>query len=283
MAPVRQSPDPTLVIVSRAFSHSVNPRIRFSILSFDQSLTLDGIFFDVDGKSILQGAFLRVNAGQICGLFGRNGSGKSTLLKIAAAQITPTSGRLVVNGEIYVSHRRRERFKNLSYLPQDSILPKQLRVRHVLNNSSKLRSLRSDPILSTALDTYIGNLSGGERRYLELHLILSLGRAYLLLDEPFSGIAPIVVEQMCLLLRAAAAEGRGILISDHTYHTLVPLVQDAYLINQGQCRHLDITSDFSTQLRLYRYLPPENTGTLAQPGADVDAKSTMIARKSIPG
>ncbi|MCH8962990.1 MAG: ATP-binding cassette domain-containing protein [Bacteroidetes bacterium] len=89
----------------------------------DQALVLDTIFYEAPALRILQGAYLKVEPGQICGLFGRNGSGKTTLLKVAAGQIRPASGLVIIDGERFAAPQRRRRFAKLAYLPQTPMLP----------------------------------------------------------------------------------------------------------------------------------------------------------------
>lgn len=83
---------------------------------------------------ILQGAYLRVEPGQICGLFGRNGSGKTTLLKVATGQIRPASGLVIIDGERFAAPQRRCRFAKLAYLPQTPMLPPDMRVETLIRS-----------------------------------------------------------------------------------------------------------------------------------------------------
>ena len=93
----------------------------------ERALILDAIFYEVPALRILQGVYLKVVPGQICGLFGRNGSGKTTLLKVAAGQIRPASGLVIIDGERFAALQRRCRFAKLAYLPQTPMLPPPMR------------------------------------------------------------------------------------------------------------------------------------------------------------
>ena len=100
----------------------------------DQALVLDTIFYEAPALPILQGAYLRVEPGQICGLFGRNGTGKTTLLKVAAGQIRPASGLVIIDGERFAAPQRRRRFAKLAYLPQTPMLPPDMRVETLIRS-----------------------------------------------------------------------------------------------------------------------------------------------------
>ena len=101
--------------------------LRFSLNDAqERALILDAIFYEVPSLRILQGAYLKVMPGQICGIFGRNGSGKTTLLKVAAGQIRPASGLVIIDGERFAAPQRRRRFAKLAYLPQTPMMTRPL-------------------------------------------------------------------------------------------------------------------------------------------------------------
>jgi lipopolysaccharide export system ATP-binding protein len=224
-------------------------------VSVERGLTLDAICWNVSGCPILRGVYLHVAPGRICGLFGRNGSGKSTVLKVAAGQLRATSGLVILDGERFHTPSRRRRFARLAYLPQDSMLPDELRVSRVIRSFPRsARSLLTDDVLAEVLPLRVGELSGGRRRYLELRLILSLERDYLLLDEPFTGVDPMMIELLSELMREAARLGAGVLITDHIHRAVSRIVSDAYLIASGVCRGLDGTAALEPQLKDLGYL-----------------------------
>jgi len=227
----------------------------------DQALVLDAIFYEVPALRILQGAYLKVEPGQICGLFGRNGSGKTTLLKVAAGQIRPASGLVIVDGERFATPQRHRRFAKLAYLPQKPMLPPEMRVAALIRTFPDATVLLDDDLLGPLRAQRVDQLSGGERRYLELRLVLSLGRRYVLLDEPFTGIAPRVIDRMGEAIVEAAAQGTGILATDHYHHYMLPLVSDAYLMIHKQCKRLDGDADLRTQLAQYGYLTIAGVGS----------------------
>src|SRR6185369_9957706 len=140
------------------------------------ALLFDSITFSSKEHDILRGIYVNVEPGRIVGLLGRNGGGKSLLLKIAADQLSPTHGNIFIDGIAAVQYARTERFAHLAYLPQDSFLPPDIFVRQLITISTGRAALVKDDIIITMLDKRISELSGGDRRYLEIYFILSLNR-----------------------------------------------------------------------------------------------------------
>ena len=220
----------------------------------ESGLILDGIFYSVPGLRILQGIYLKVKPGAICALFGRNGCGKTTLMKVAAGQIRPNSGLVIIDGKRFYKRSLSQRYNHIAYLSQESMLPANKTVDSLINVFVKARYLKEDSILSPLLHERFENLSGGERRYLEVQLLLSLQRPYVLLDEPFTGIEPLIIDRISELLREAASQGRGILITDHYHQYILPLANQAYIMERKQCRRLELEAGIEAELQTYGYL-----------------------------
>jgi lipopolysaccharide export system ATP-binding protein len=204
----------------------------------DRSLVLDGVSFRVDTTSILNGVWLKVSPGRVCGLFGRNGSGKSTLLQIAGGQLSPTSGIVRIDGTRLHKRSIWTRFAKVAYLPQDTMLPGGLKVKWLARALPGLQALiRGSHVLADRLNQRIGTLSGGERRCLELLMVISFQRDYLLLDEPFTGVAPRIIDEMAEHIHAAVEHGQAVLLTDHYHRYVLDLIDDAYLLrNQRAIR-----------------------------------------------
>ncbi|MCP9291237.1 ATP-binding cassette domain-containing protein [Gracilimonas sediminicola] len=197
-------------------------------------LILDSIFFYYPELKVLQGAFLEVPNRTITCLVGRNGSGKSTLFKIAAGQIQADSG--ITQIEELRLHKKSKitRFKHLSYLPQKPFLPGSIKVGNLIDKSFA----DQDEIIGHVLKKRVKNLSTGERRYLEILLVLSLGREFILLDEPFTGLSPILIEKVIEHLHNAKNHGSGILISDHYMRYISEIGESFYLLESGRTQVL---------------------------------------------
>ncbi len=216
------------------------------------SLILDAIFYSVPELNILQGAYVEVVPGRISGLIGLNGSGKSTLLKVAAGQIRAQSGLMIVGEDRMADVDRANRFKHIAYLQQESMLPADLTAGQVLRRCGR-RDLEEDELIGGMTRTRVRDLSGGEKRLLEVQLILGLGRPFVLLDEPFTGVEPRLIERITAAILGAAKGGTGFLISDHYIQYLLPIVDDAYVLRNKQCTYLP-GGDLTNQLTALGYM-----------------------------
>lgn len=224
-----------------------------------QQLVLDCIFYEVPTLTILQGAYMKIAAGSVCVLFGKNGSGKSTLIKVAAGQLASDSGIVIINGKRFYKKANNNRYKYLAYLPQDSMLPDDMNVKGMLKAFRSPAALYEDKIIGLNLEQKIGSLSGGQRRYLEIALLLSLDRPYVLLDEPFTGIEPLLIEEISKLIIQASDAGTGFLITDHYYQYMIDIADDAYLMMNKQCRHLNGKETLKVQLEALGYMHQKNS------------------------
>jgi len=219
----------------------------------DSALILDGVFYRVPSLDILQGVHLKARAGAITGLFGRNGSGKTTLLKIAGGQIQPNSGLTILDGDRLHKPLKRTRYAKIAYLPQEFMLPADVHVRTIVRSAGLSSSQVPDRLLDD-LDQRVRTLSGGERRLLEVAIVLGLERDYVLLDEPFTGVEPILIDAIGTRIERAAAQGTGVLVTDHYHQHVTPLADDAYVLWQKQCDRLDGDASIHDQLVQMGYL-----------------------------
>jgi len=218
----------------------------------NRGLILDSIFFKVPSISILEGVYLETTPGEITALVGRNGTGKSTLLKIAGGQLRATSGITIIDGERITGVGIRQRYHKIGYLPQTSMLPKEMPLRQLLRAIPSAQNELEPEFISKTERQKVRELSGGERRYLELSILLSLNRPYLLLDEPFTGVEPYIIEKLFAKIRRAAESGTGILLTDHQHRYVTEIANCAYLLHGKQCRKL--RKEFTAELKEIGYL-----------------------------
>lgn len=202
-------------------------------------LILDSIFFYYPELKVLKGCYLEVEKGKITCLIGRNGSGKSTLFQIAAGQLQTNNGLTFINGDRFHKTYKKERFEHIAYLPQISFLPKSLKVRNLID----IDRFQHDEIIRRILDNRIKKLSTGERRYVEILFVLSLNRDFVLLDEPFTGLSPILIENLIEHIQEVKEEGKGILISDHYMRYVVEIGDAFYLLEDGKIKPLSLSDD----------------------------------------
>ncbi len=178
---------------------------------------------------------MKIDPGSICGLIGRNGTGKSTLMKLGVGELKPFSGNIFIHGVCVTTLSPVKRFQHIAYLSQNTFLPRELRVADCLKKCHADKLLFTDEIVKPLLSEKIGILSGGERRYLEILLVLSLKRFIYLLDEPFTGASPKLIERMIAFLRKKKEDGAGLLITDHYTRYVEEIVDKTYELRDGYC------------------------------------------------
>jgi lipopolysaccharide export system ATP-binding protein len=183
------------------------------------------------------------------GLLGRNGSGKSTLLKIIFGSVKANFKYLNINDKIY---SKGYLSKNLSYLPQDNFIPDQINVAEAIHIFCKKHKaeLHQIDFVTNHLDSKFYNLSGGERRFLECLLMIYSDAEYVLLDEPFSQLSPLWIEELKIHIDRIKAY-KGFIITDHYYKSILD-VSDRIVLLHNRCNYTIKNED---DLVLHGYLP----------------------------
>jgi ABC-type branched-subunit amino acid transport system ATPase component len=197
-------------------------------------LEADSIWLEYGGRNVLQNIYIKVEVGQITGLFGRNGCGKSSLLQVIYGTRSAQNSSVRLDGH-YVERVYRHRNK-LAYLPQHQFVPTQLRVAEAfdLYESSLANAHVLFPELSDLLAYRFNQLSGGQQRLLETIMVVTSPAPFVLLDEPFSNVMPLHVESLSSLLIVTRAS-KGILLTDHYYHDVLAISDVTYLLtNNGR-------------------------------------------------
>jgi ABC-type multidrug transport system ATPase subunit len=192
-------------------------------------LEADSIVVNYRGVSLLSNVYVRCDQGQVVGLLGRNGCGKSTLLNVIFGSKEPEQKSIRINGQYINKGYEKSR---ITLLPQSALIPSNLRIREVLKLFGVKTSLleRTFPESLNYLDQNPGKFSGGELRFLELILILYSGSQFCLLDEPFSGLSPVMVERAIDLMNEVKQQ-KGILITDHLYRRVIACADRLYYLS----------------------------------------------------
>lgn len=190
---------------------------------------------------------LEVNKGEIVGLLGPNGAGKTTTFYMITGMIKPTEGSIFLD-EMDITKKamyQRSRF-GIGYLPQDESIFRKLTVednlRLVLEMSSfskeeqknKIDQLLSDLSIEHIRNSNGGNLSGGERRRVEIARTLVMDPDFILLDEPFAGVDPIAVEDIQSIVSSLKQKNIGVLITDHNVRETLSITDRSYLLFDGK-------------------------------------------------
>lgn len=204
------------------------------------TLKLHNTFISFGKRELLQNASFTLSTGKIIGLIGGNGSGKSTLLKAIFGTVKIDSISISIDGESFLPWTAISS-KQIGYLPQHSFIPRYLKVRDLIPiyfpKEAEQDRIFYDPLIATFTSKNIQDLSFGQRRYLEVLLIIHLDRNFLLLDEPFSTIEPRYKEQLKNYIKQLSSE-KGILITDHYYDDVVEIAHQNYLIKNKQLNHI---------------------------------------------
>ncbi len=199
------------------------------------------------GALVVNEVSLSVRQGEIVGLLGPNGAGKSTTFYMVVGLIQPNSGRITYGGRdiTFMPMYQRARL-GIGYLAQETSIFRKLTVRKNLEailevqrtpkdeRESRIQELTTELGISELLERKAYTLSGGERRRAEIARALAADPAFILLDEPLSGIDPIAIADIKLLIAHLRERDLGILITDHNASETLDIVDRAYLIADGK-------------------------------------------------
>jgi len=214
-----------------------------------QGLFIDSVNRSFADREVLSSVYLNCEVGEVVGLLGRNGSGKSTLLKIIFGSVKANFKYLNINNRVY---NKGYLSKSLSYLPQDNFIPDQINVSQAIDIFCKKHRavLHQIEFVKNHLNSKFYNLSGGERRFLECLLMIYSNTEYALLDEPFSQLSPLWVEELKNHINDAKAY-KGFIITDHYYKSILD-VSDRIVLLHNRCNY---TIRNEADLILHGYLP----------------------------
>ena len=210
-------------------------------------LSTEGLAKEYTQRRVVDGVTIHVNPGEIVGLLGPNGAGKTTTFNIVVGIVRPDEGEVLFEGKEITDLPMHERARAwIGYLTQEPSVFRKLTVRENIlailetcdigtaERQLRLKSLLDELDLSSLSDSKAYQLSGGEKRRLEITRALVTNPKLLLLDEPFAGIDPIAVYEVQKIVRRLRERGLGILITDHNVRETLKMVDRAYLIHQGR-------------------------------------------------
>ncbi len=201
-------------------------------------LEVDGVLFSHGLKRILSSIYMKCEQGQVVGLLGRNGSGKSSLMKVIFSALEAESKSIRVNG---IPQTERNFFSTLkiNYLPQEHFIPEYITIKQAfkLYKVDWLNLRNEFPEIEKSLNLKPRAISGGELRLIEIILILFSKSEFSLLDEPFSGLSPIMIERVVDLLGKVKA-CKGVIITDHLYRHVASASDVIYILINGQTRKI---------------------------------------------
>jgi ABC-type multidrug transport system ATPase subunit len=196
-------------------------------------LEIDSVQKSFRHNRVLTDVYLRCETGDIVGLLGRNGSGKSTFLKILFGTLSAEQKFIRIDGHVF--DRPYQTAGEICYLPQDPFLPRNMRLETVVKHylpAEQSSLFFNDPLLRNLNVSLVSRLSSGEQRYAEIKLLLNSNAKFILLDEPFNGIAPRLVETIKEMIREQA-QHKGIILTDHDYRNVIDVANRHYLFADG--------------------------------------------------
>jgi lipopolysaccharide export system ATP-binding protein len=213
-----------------------------------KTLATEEIAKSYNGRQVVQGVSLTIHQGEVVGLLGPNGAGKTTSFYMIVGLVRPDAGRIFTDG-VEITHTPmylRAREYGISYLPQEPSIFRKLSVEEnilaVLETQQitwEARRMRTESLiaqlnLGAVRKTRGYALSGGERRRVEIARCLAIDPAFILLDEPFSGIDPIAVLELQQIIFDLKSSGIGVLITDHNVRETLSVVDRAYILHEGR-------------------------------------------------
>ncbi|MBN2212238.1 MAG: LPS export ABC transporter ATP-binding protein [Sedimentisphaerales bacterium] len=199
------------------------------------------------GRRVVDQVSITVHEREIVGLLGRNGAGKTTTFRMSIGMVTPDEGSVIFEGRDITKLAMYKRARlGMGYLSQEPSVFQRLTVEknlwailETMNLTRRTRRRRTDELidqfgLTTVRHSQARFLSGGERRKLEIARALVTNPSLILLDEPFSGVDPIAVEDLQNEIRRLQDSGISILVTDHNVERTLEVVDRAYIIHEGK-------------------------------------------------
>jgi ABC-type multidrug transport system ATPase subunit len=214
-------------------------------------LHVDSITKSFDEKKFLKNIYISCETGKVVGLLGRNGTGKSTLLKIIFGIVKGDSQFIRIDDKV-LQHQM-DRKGRISYLPQYSFLPKGIKIKKLISlfctqeNSDKLFELE---LIKPFLNQTSRNLSGGEKKIVEVLLIIFSDSKFILLDEPFNALSPKIISEIQKIIKEQLKQ-KGIIISDHRFQEVLDISDEVYLLSDGYLKQIKDLKE----LQQNNYLP----------------------------
>jgi lipopolysaccharide export system ATP-binding protein len=206
------------------------------------ALSASGLRKSYKDRLVVSDVDIEVRRREIVGLLGPNGAGKTTSFYMIVGLIRPDAGKVTIGDRdltgLPVYQRARA---GIGYLPQETSVFRNLTVRENLELACEELEMSGELVevlinrfgLSHAADTKGYALSGGERRRVEIARVMPLQPTFILLDEPFSGIDPIAVNDIQSMIQSLKTQGFGVLLTDHNVRETLSITDRTYLIHDG--------------------------------------------------
>jgi lipopolysaccharide export system ATP-binding protein len=210
------------------------------------TITAKKLVKEYDKRRVVNEVNLDVNKGEIVGLLGPNGAGKTTTFYMIVGLIKPDNGQIFLD-DYDLTHQPmyKRAQKGIGYLAQEPSVFRKMSVYDNIISVLELRDLSDKEMEDKAMelisefrlgkikDSYGYQLSGGERRRVEIARSLAIEPSFILLDEPFTGIDPIAVSEIQKIIMYLKEKGLGVLITDHSVRETLTITDRAYIMYEG--------------------------------------------------
>lgn len=210
------------------------------------TLEIDNIELSFNNRKILYGVYLKAETGKVTGVLGRNGCGKTSLLRILFGNLNPKYGNIRIDG----THQNKKLYltDSVAYLPQHQLLPDNLNLAEAFHffNVNWQHFSTTFTSFGKYEKTNIKKISSGELRVVETYLILDSDKPIILLDEPFSFIAPIYVEKIKNLIQLKRRKS-AIVITDHFYRDILEVSDSVYFLRDGYSKLIGSKQDLEDE------------------------------------
>ncbi|MCY4450956.1 MAG: LPS export ABC transporter ATP-binding protein [Immundisolibacterales bacterium] len=211
-------------------------------------LSAEGLAKRFGSRTVVDDVSLAVNSGEVVGFLGPNGAGKSTSFHMIVGLIPADGGTVHLDGVDLTNRPMHARARlGLGYLPQEPSVFRKLSVEQNLlailelsrDLDAETRALWAVRLMQAFGVEHLRrergeNLSGGERRRVELARALAARPRYMLLDEPFAGVDPITISEIHGLIRQLRERGIGVLVTDHNVRETLGICDRGYIVNEGR-------------------------------------------------
>lgn len=196
---------------------------------------------------ILNEVSLKFSTAEIAGILGANGAGKTTLFSILSGLIKPDDGKIKLAGKDITDTKMHKRANaGIVYLPQDTSIFRGLSVEDNIKAILEITYTdknqmydKLDELLEVFSITHLRKsmasvLSGGERRKVEIARALATSPAFLLMDEPFSGVDPISISEIVTIIKNLKSSGIGVIVTDHNVRETLQVIDRGYIMANGK-------------------------------------------------
>lgn len=252
-------------------------------------ITATGLIKQYKGRPVVRGVSFDVSQGEIVGLLGPNGAGKTTTFYMVTGLVKPNKGKVMFDDQDITKWPMYKRARaGIGYLPQEASVFRKLSVRDNLKLVLELAGVKGAEMnrrvnelaehlhITTILDRQGNVLSGGERRRVEIARALATRPHFILLDEPFTGIDPVTIEEIQEIIFDLKKRGIGILITDHNVAATLRITDRNYILADGEIVAKGSGVEIAKDERVRRTYLGSQFGTDAWKREDLESQESKL-------